>query len=181
MANSSTLHTHTNNTHSHKCTCTYPSVACWWKWYFESLCANGAGLRLWITCVWQASHGRWGQTTTTTTNRRNPFCASAGADMRWVRPASSSFLPHGTITPICMLMCWNVHCASFVPLSHSVLLLLLVVRTIRCAVTSTPPWLFCPWRCLNSSSEWPISTSFSWWCCRSDENSPTRSFHVFVV
>lgn len=42
-----------------------------------------------------------------------------------------------------------------------------VARTMWCAATSTLLWRSCPWRCLNSSSELPISTSSSWWCCRS--------------
>lgn len=44
-----------------------------------------------------------------------------------------------------------------------------VARTIWCAATNTPPWLSCPWRCLSSSTAWPISTSSLWWFCRSDE------------
>lgn len=48
-----------------------------------------------------------------------------------------------------------------------VVCVLLVARTTWCAATSTPCWLSCPWRCLNSSSGWPTSTFCSWWSCRS--------------
>lgn len=36
--------------------------------------------------VWQVSHGKWGPTAVSTTNKssRNPFCASGGGGVRWV-------------------------------------------------------------------------------------------------
>lgn len=110
------INTHSlKHTHTHK----HPSVVCWWKWYIKSLCkwSLSAGLRVWLTCVWQASHGRWGQTadTTTNTNRRNPFCASTGADTRWVSHQCAVFPPHGNLTLLCMQMQVNavdMYCMS---------------------------------------------------------------------
>lgn len=139
---------------------THPSVLCW-KVYVKSSC---------LTCVWQAWHGRWGPTAanTTNTNRRSPFCASTGGDMRWVCTCLLHCTPD--LTPVGMLMHWETGwCDS------RALFFLLVTRTIWCAATGTATWPSCPWCCLSSSSELPTSTISSQWCCRSDEVSPLLS------
>lgn len=83
----------------------HTSIVCWCKWYIISLCVNGPR-GLWVShmCVRQASRGKWGPTTpsTTDTNRRNHFCASGGGVTQWV------FLPTTpNLTPVGMLLYWE--------------------------------------------------------------------------
>lgn len=95
---------------------------------------------------------------------------------RWGRYAVSQ--PHMCFLPFTPNPTTYTVCISLLSLSLSLLHFLSVARTICCAATNTPPWTSCHWRCLSSSSEWPISTSSSWWWCRSDEGSAILSYSV---
>lgn len=128
-------------------------------------------LRVHLMSVWQASHGRWGPTaaSSTKTNRRNPFCSSTGAGTQWVYNACASCSLHLTKGVLVQYgHALRNRLTGRITLL-SLFLFLTVARTTWSAAISTSSWRFCPWRCSSSSSEWPTSTSFSWWCCRSVE------------